>query len=109
MRKIVHHALTEGRLFVYGTLMRGEEAHHKLRGCRFLGEVNTASKYRLEKLGEDDFEALVEKGTGCVSGELYEVTLEKLAELDDWEYDIYERDYVRLADGGIADAYILRP
>ncbi len=108
MREYVHHALTEGRLFVYGTLMQGEEAHHKLRGCPFLGTIETEPEYQLVKLGED-FEGLVEGGTKRVPGELYLVTLEKLAELDDWEYDIYERDYVRLRAGRIADAYILRP
>jgi gamma-glutamylcyclotransferase (GGCT)/AIG2-like uncharacterized protein YtfP len=108
MRKFVHHALTGGRLFVYGTLMRGEEAHHKLHGCPFLGSIDTTPEYQLVKLG-DDFEGLVENGTERVRGELYLVTLDKLAELDDWEYDIYARDYVQLAGGGVADAYILRP
>lgn len=108
MRKYVHHALTQGRLFVYGTLMQGGEAHRKLEGCPFLGAMSTAPAYRLVKLGED-FEGLMEGGSERVPGEIYLVTLDKLDELDDWEYDIYERDYVRLAGDRIADAYILRP
>lgn len=107
VRDYVHFCITEGRLFVYGTLMRGEEAAFKLRSARFLGEVRTCPKYSLETLG-DDFEALARGGTEAVPGELYQVTFDKLRELDDWEYSIYVRDYVYLEDGSVADAYLLR-
>lgn len=106
-RAYVHYLLTGGRLFVYGTLMRGEEAHGKLRGARFLGEARTRPRYGLRTLG-DDFEALVQGGRDAVPGELYEVSLAKLLELDEWEYDIYLRDYIYLEDGSVADAYVLR-
>lgn len=106
-RAYVHYLLTGGRLFVYGTLMRSEEAHGKLHGARFLGPVRTRPRYGLRTLGYD-FEALVEGGREAVPGELYQVSFDKLLELDEWEYDIYSRDYVYLQDGGVADAYLLR-
>lgn len=106
-RDCVHFCVTQGRLFVYGTLMRGEEAAFKLRDSVFLGVVRTAPKFKLEVLG-DDFEALARGGRDAVPGELYQVTFDKLLELDDWEYSIYAREYIHLEDGSVADAYVLR-
>lgn len=106
-RTYVHYLLSGGRIFVYGTLMRGEEAHFKLRGAKFLGATRTAPAYELRTLG-NDFEALAHGGQEAVPGELYQVSFEKLLELDDWEYSIYARQYIRLEDGSVADAYVLR-
>lgn len=106
-RAYVHYLLTSGRIFVYGTLMSGEEAHDKMRDARFLGEVRTEPQYSLRTLA-DDFEALVRGGQDSIDGELYQVSFAKLLELDEWEYDIYSRDYVYLEDGSVADAYVLR-
>lgn len=87
--------------------MRGEEAAFKLEGARFLRDARTCPNYSLETLG-DDFEALARGGRKAIPGELYQVTFDKLCELDDWEYSIYVRDYVYLEDGSVADAYLLR-
>lgn len=106
-RDYVHFLLTEGRVFVYGTLMRGEEAHAQMTGSRFLGATRTSSRYRLEILG-NDFEAIVPGGEEAIPGELYQVSFEKLGELDDWEYDIYVREYIHIEDGNVCDAYVLR-
>lgn len=106
-RAYVHFLLTEGRVFVYGTLMRGEEAHAEMRGARFLGVTRTLPRYHLKVLG-DDFEAIVPGGREAISGELYQVSFGKLCELDDWEYDIYVREYIHIEDGGVCDAYVLR-
>ena len=106
-RAYVHYLLTGGRIFVYGTLMRGEEAHDKMQGARFLGDVCTEPQYSLKTLG-DDFEALVGRGSDSIPGELYQASFTKLVELDAWEYDIYVRDYIYLEDGSVADAYVLR-
>lgn len=107
-RGFVHYLLTEGRLFVYGTLMRGEQAHGKLKGgARFLGKARTSPRFRLVVLGED-FEGIARGGDDAIPGELYEVSYDKLLELDDWEYDIYARQYIRLEDGSLCDAYVLR-
>lgn len=106
-RAYVHFLITGGRLFVYGTLMRGGEAAFKLAGARFLGACRTRPQYELRVLGED-FEALARGGGEAVPGELYEVSFEHLLELDAWEYSIYERDYIHLEDRSVADAYVLR-
>jgi gamma-glutamylcyclotransferase (GGCT)/AIG2-like uncharacterized protein YtfP len=106
-RAYVHFLLTGGRIFVYGTMMQGEEAHFKLRGSRFLGKTRTVPRFRLETLG-DDFEGLAHGGDQAVPGELYQVSFDKLLELDDWEYDIYAREYIHVEDGSVCDAYVLR-
>lgn len=106
-RAYVHFLLTQGRLFVYGSLMRGGEAHSKLRGSRFLGETRTLPRYQLKVLGKD-FEAIVPGGNDAIPGEVYQVSFEKLLELDDWEYDIYVREYIHVEDGSVCDAYVLR-
>ena len=106
-RAYVHFLITRGRLFVYGTLMRGEEAAFKMDGARLIGRCRTQPWYELCVLG-DDFEALARGGKDAVLGELYEVSFEKLLELDAWEYSIYERGYIHLEDGSVADAYVLR-
>ena len=106
-RAYVHYLLTGGRTFVYGTLMCGEEAHDKMHGARFLAQICTEPQYSLKTLA-DDFEALVRGGRDSIPGELYQVSFEKLLELDRWEYEIYVRDYVYLEDGSVADAYLLR-
>jgi gamma-glutamylcyclotransferase (GGCT)/AIG2-like uncharacterized protein YtfP len=84
-------------LFVYGSLKRGGRHHHELEGATFLGPAETAPGYRLEPLGE--YLALVEAeaaepGSGCVPGELFEVPLTKLPDLDAFEGDAYERGEV---------------
>lgn len=106
-RAYVHFLLTQGRLFVYGSLMRGQEAHFKLKGTRFLGATRTVPRYRLKVLGKD-FEAIVPGGSDAIPGELYEVSFDKLLELDDWEYNIYTRQYIHVDDGSVCDAYVLR-
>lgn len=76
-------------LFVYGSLKRGGRHHDELEGATFLGPAETAPGYRLEPLGE--YLALVEAGEGRVPGELFEVPLSKLPDLDAFEGDAYVR------------------
>ena len=84
-------------LFVYGSLKRGGRHHDELEGATFLGPAETAPGYRLEPLGE--YLALVrteadETETACVPGELFQVPLSKLPDLDAFEGDAYERGEV---------------
>lgn len=58
------------KLFVYGTLMRGERNHSRLEGCRFVGEGKTGSHYEL--LDNGDFPA-IRPGTNRIHGEIYAV------------------------------------
>lgn len=94
---------TEGdRLFVYGSLKRGERHHAELRGATFLGEGRTVEGYGLEAIGE--YLALVERPgqAGSVSGELFEVDEPLLRLLDQFEGDDYQRGAVRLAAVSVA-------
>lgn len=84
------------RIFVYGTLKRGDVRAAALAGGRFLGEARTEPRYRLYDCGE--YPALVGVAAGeegvAVEGEVYEVTPEDLARLDEVE-GVTEALYVR--------------
>jgi gamma-glutamylcyclotransferase (GGCT)/AIG2-like uncharacterized protein YtfP len=100
------------RLFVYGSLKRGERHHEELQaaGATFLGEAETVPGYRLEALTETEPEtetgylALVfTDRTGAdapevVSGELFEVPESQLPALDAFEGDAYSRGVVKLRE-----------
>lgn len=93
------------RLFVYGSLMRGEEAHDQLDSAKFLGEATTAPLYSISKI-EEDFYVMTD-GDESIKGELYELDPELMRTVDDWEYDMYSRELVTLSDGSRAYAYLL--
>jgi gamma-glutamylcyclotransferase (GGCT)/AIG2-like uncharacterized protein YtfP len=79
------------KLFVYGTLRRGQAAHDLLRGAVFVARVTTEPRFRLVDF--DGYPALVECGTTAVVGEIYELDETLLAELDRYEDApaLYER------------------
>jgi gamma-glutamylcyclotransferase (GGCT)/AIG2-like uncharacterized protein YtfP len=95
------------RLFVYGSLLFGEIHNARLGGSRLLGEAHTEPRYTLVDLGA--YPALLDEGTTSVSGELYEVTADVLAALDEFEGhpEDYCRSPVRLLNGECAEAYVL--
>ena len=66
-------------LMTNGEGMRGGAVHHTIAAHPFLGEVETASRYRFLSV-RDEFPGLVpvEVGGGVVRGELYDVPLEVL-------------------------------
>lgn len=67
-------------VFVYGTLKKGYRNHTLLRGSKFLGEFQTATKLRLYTNGI--YPMIVRDETGYpVSGELYEVDNDTLKNL----------------------------
>jgi len=70
------------KIFVYGTLMRGEGNHSLLSNgsTQFLGEAVTKRGFTLYDLGA--FPGMVKGGNGAVIGEIYEVTKATLAHLD---------------------------
>jgi gamma-glutamylcyclotransferase (GGCT)/AIG2-like uncharacterized protein YtfP len=80
----------EHRVFVYGTLLRGEVNHHLLHGARFLGEHRTEPRFTLLALGA--YPGLVAGGDTPVFGEVYAVDAAGLLRLDQLE------DYPRLYD-----------
>ena len=84
-------------VFVYGTLKRGHNNHHLLKGATYLGQYNTGIGYTkvvkgLPFLFEDG-------GPGC-SGELYEVSTLTLNLLDRLEGhpDMYERKLINVSN-----------
>jgi gamma-glutamylcyclotransferase (GGCT)/AIG2-like uncharacterized protein YtfP len=96
------------KLFVYGSLLSGEDNHRHLARCKFVGERRTVAAYTLIDLG--GYPALLPEGTTSVFGEIYEVDPETLSSLDAFEGHpvVYRRDPIRLIDGETASAYVLR-
>jgi gamma-glutamylcyclotransferase (GGCT)/AIG2-like uncharacterized protein YtfP len=92
-------------LFVYGTLKTGEEGHDEISDIVFLGKTKTQPKYQIVKL--NDLSG-IKNGDESVYGELYVVTSEKLNQLDNYEYKLYDRRLIDLASGRKAFAYFLK-
>jgi gamma-glutamylcyclotransferase (GGCT)/AIG2-like uncharacterized protein YtfP len=96
------------RLFVYGSLRRGEEHHDRLEGARFEREA-TVRGARLVIQG--GYPALVLEGEGLVHGEVHRVSQRLLQTLDVFEEvpQRYARGSVILDDGSGAMAYSVSP
>jgi gamma-glutamylaminecyclotransferase len=96
------------KLFVYGTLRRGQPGHALLRGAPLLGSARTAAAFTLIDMGE--YPALLEGGHSAIIGELYEVDAALLVELDVYEDvpDLYLRVEREVA-GERVFVYVLRP
>lgn len=96
--------MTRVRLFVYGSLRRGEQHHGELVGAAYLGARITAASYRLVEIA--GYPALM-PGTASVTGELYAIPPSLVPALDAFEGHRYRRGPVRMADGTDAEAYFL--
>ena len=83
------------KVFVYGTLLRGEVNHHWLQGARLLGEWRTPPCFTLVDLGP--FPAVCKGGGQRVFGELYEADPRGMKALDELEgYPThYDRQFLR--------------
>jgi gamma-glutamylaminecyclotransferase len=94
------------RLFVYGTLMRGEPNSQVMSGSSFVGTAATVATYRLVALSE--YPGLLAGGQTSVKGELYLVDQQLLAALDGVEGcpALFQRGEVELVGGGKAAAYL---
>jgi len=94
------------RVFVYGTLLRGQSNHRLLEDATFVGETRTEVGFELVDLGP--FPAMVRRGDARVVGEEYEVGANTLAALDRLEGHprFYRRRDIRLENGGAAQAYL---
>ena len=75
--------MRQHKVFVYGTLMRGESNHQFLRKARFLGPARTSPGYRLYSVGP--YPVLCPGGRQSVTGEVYGVSKRELALLDELE------------------------
>ncbi|MBZ0120715.1 MAG: gamma-glutamylcyclotransferase [Sandaracinaceae bacterium] len=96
------------RVFVYGSLRRGERANGFLADAMFVGLARTVPGFTLYDLGA--FPAMVQTGEGSVLGELYDVDDATLARLDRYEGHphFYLRQPITLEHGGRAEAYLLQ-
>ena len=96
------------RLFVYGTLMRGERGHELLGDSPFVTQATTAPEFTLVHLGE--YPGLRPGGTSAIVGEIYEVDHATLAELDAYEEvpEVYVRVTHEIA-GEETVLYLLHP
>lgn len=93
-RRVMHH-----RVFVYGTLLRGEVNHHLLAGAACLGAHRTAPVFSLYNLGT--YPGLIGGGSSAVSGEVYHIDgaiLRRLDALEDYPR-LYGRDLIRTPYG----------
>jgi gamma-glutamylaminecyclotransferase len=95
------------RVFVYGTLMKGEPNHRLLEKAAFIGAARTQPRFNMISLG--GCPAILPDGTTAIDGELYDVDDETLAHLDRLEGHprYYRRTEIAVA-GGRAHAYLLQ-
>ncbi|HSO83344.1 gamma-glutamylcyclotransferase family protein [Thiocapsa sp.] len=100
------------RVFVYGTLLRGEVNHHLLAQAEFLGSHRTAACFSLYLLRA--YPGAVRGGTTAIQGEVYGVDhagLRRLDRLEDYPalYDRrllatpYGRAWIYLFRGSVRD------
>jgi gamma-glutamylcyclotransferase (GGCT)/AIG2-like uncharacterized protein YtfP len=95
------------RLFVYGTLLKGQPDHFCLDAAELLGPAQTEPCYILVDLGP--FAALVFDGNTAVHGELYLVDPANLVKIDQLRQvpSLFRRQTIALAKQGPADAYVM--
>src|SRR5262245_65772470 len=96
-------------VFVYGTLLRGEQNHGLLLGARCAGAARTRAAFAMFDLGGFPCIVRADRGGGePVTGEVYEVDAATLARLDALEDAPrwYRREPVELDDGALAEAYL---
>jgi gamma-glutamylcyclotransferase (GGCT)/AIG2-like uncharacterized protein YtfP len=95
------------RVFVYGTLRKGESHAHLMQGAHYLGPHVTEPRYTLYDLGE--YPAAVPGGVTSIHGEVYALDDAQLATLDEYEEypAVYDRRLIGTAYGE-AWIYLLR-
>jgi gamma-glutamylaminecyclotransferase len=95
------------RVFVYGSLQRGEANHRMMADARFIARAHTRPAFDLFDLGS--FPAMATNGRTAISGELYDLDDQVLERLDVFEGcpRLYQREFVALADGTHAEAYVM--
>ncbi len=94
------------KLFAYGTLRSGEQAHGLLKGARMLLHARTEPCFTLVDMG--GYPALIEGGSTAVVGEIYELDPGLLEALDRYEEapEVYQRVQLRVAGHDVV-GYVL--
>ena len=95
------------RVFVYGTLKRGQRNYHFLQDAEFIGSFTTPEIYSMYKF--DDYPAVCLQGKHAIEGEVYQVTDHQFQMLDDleWYPSFYQRTEI-LTDFGDAWMYFVK-
>jgi len=75
--------LTGHRVFVYGSLRRGERHHDVLGDARFLGVHRSTASFTMLDLGA--YPGVVEGGSTAITGEVYQIGAQRLRLLDRFE------------------------
>jgi gamma-glutamylaminecyclotransferase len=96
------------RVFVYGSLMRGQGNHRFLERSSFVCAARTQPLYRMHSLG--GFPGVVARGTQAIEGEVFDVDAETLDRLDRLEGHprFYCRTLITLDDQSIVSMYVLQ-
>lgn len=79
------------RIFVYGTLKRGQRNAHYMRGARYIGSHVTEKIYSMYEFGA--FPAVCRGGRHAIRGEIYRVSDQHFGILDAFESypEFYQR------------------
>ena len=79
------------RVFVYGTLKRGQRNFHYLQATEFVGSYTTEAIFTMYAFG--DYPAVCEQGHHAIQGEIYHVSDAQFRSLDEleWYPDFYQR------------------
>ncbi|MCP4076680.1 MAG: gamma-glutamylcyclotransferase [Gammaproteobacteria bacterium] len=93
----------------YGTLKSGFHNHHLLSGSKFLGNIKTAADFTMYDLGS--YPAVIESGDSAIHGEVYIISDDTLAELDQLEGypDFYNRILIQSTYGYVWMYVLNRP
>ena len=88
--------------------MRREAAHPLLLNASYTTSTTTAEGFHLLDLG--DYPGMIRAKEGRVSGEVYEVSLTTLQELDEYEGhpDLFRREIILLAEGETVNSYLFQ-
>ena len=72
-------------LFVYGTLKKNQIANHYLKDAKFIGNATTKDSIFDMKSNRGYYPFVFLNGNKDIMGEIYEVPMEKLKDLDAYE------------------------
>jgi gamma-glutamylcyclotransferase (GGCT)/AIG2-like uncharacterized protein YtfP len=98
------------KFFCYGTLKKGFSSHRLLsaHNSTFLGKFKTSPDYHIYNLGWFPGMVFDDQTEGGVTGEVYEIDEDCLAELDIYEGhpSLFRRQEIELENGEIVIAYL---
>lgn len=94
------------KLFVYGSLRKGECNHYILKGQKFLGAVKTSPLYTMVSFGLYPGLGFAGSGTTSIVGEVYEVTEAVAKRIEKIELGAgYLAEEIQLEDGSLVLGY----